>query len=201
MKFNTAAMHNAAQHPIDVDEETFNRVDEEWEEGLRKYEERLKEIDHVLPESVKKFMATVHLHDADFDTWASIGGESGRLQFVIRQQDWGDWKFICVLRYKLPPPDYTATVTGSFKAVEMKINEGPGFYRPTFDPEKFSKVHIPHWLYDEWDHLGTVDGPLGQQEVFSHSFLLSNGAEFNIAFTEFEFLFVPIGEGFVEHGQ
>lgn len=186
MKFNTAAMHNAAQHPIDVDEETFNRVDEEWEEGLRKYEERLKEIDHVLPESVKKFMEKVQLHDADFDTWA--GTDNERLQFVIRQQDWGDWKFICVLRYKLAAW-YTSIVPGS--PISMKINKGPGFYRPAN-----SEAYVPHWMYDEWDHLGTVDG----KEVFSHSFLLSDGREFDIAFTEFEFLFVPIGEGFV-HGQ
>lgn len=202
MKYFTADRYKANQA---IDDDAAAKANDDWEEQLRLYDERLKEIDGKLPESVKLFMKTCCLHDADFDNWACFSLSSPSVvELVIRQRNWGDHKFVCVLRYQIAPPGYVNQVTGDWspRLVDQIVHNHDCWDRPEFKPaKKFDRrndIPSPYWLYDEWDWLGTADGALGKQEVFSHSMLLSNGVEFKIMFSEFEFLFIPIGEGFVE---
>lgn len=207
MRYCTPELHNAHQ-PADTNEdgydqdEDWSRVEKasaEWDRQLELYEARLKEIDDKLPQSVKTFMKTCFLHDAQLpkDNWTfNLLPVPGRVQLVVRQQDWGELKFLCVLRYKIAKPGHIQKLASEFTyGVEQKVHSGPGFYDPvTMPPEHRNSNYVPCWLYDEWDHLGTVDG----EDIFLHSFYLSDGVEFNVLFTEFSFLYVPIGEGFVE---
>lgn len=203
MKYFTADRYHANQT---LDDDLADKLHDEWEEQLRLYDERLKEIDAKLPDSVKLFRKTCHLHDADFDNWAtfSLSPAPSTIQLVIRQRDWGDWKFVCVIRYQIAPPGYVSQVTGDWspRLVDQIVHNHDCWHRPEFNPareiKKRNEIRAPHWLYDEWEWLGTADGVLGKQEIYKHSMLLSNGVEFSIIFNEFEFLFLPIGEGFVE---
>ncbi len=186
MKYFTAERYSRSQ------DEVYDETD--WDAQLAAYDSRLQQIDGDLPQSVKGFMKTCHLHDADFDKWACFAlGHPRRVEFVVRQQNWGDHKYVCVMRYKLAAPGHVATL-GHAATSGQTIHEGAGFYRPEFASANQRPDYVAHWLYDEWDYLGEVGG----NKIFRHSILLSNGVEFDFIFSEFSFLFVPVGEGFVE---
>lgn len=188
MKYFTAERYSAFQ-------DIANDWEDSWEEQCHIYEERLKEI--PLPESVRLFMNTCFLHDADFDNWFTHSEYNPVLQLVIRQRDWGDHKFVAILRFKMAPPGYASQVQkGNLlekqETFRQKFHKGAGF-----------SPGNPAWLYDEWDYLGkALDERSGKEiDIFSLSFLLSNGVEMEIIFTEFEFLYIPLGENFVESSR
>jgi hypothetical protein len=198
MKYFTADRYNNGQS-IDDD-----AADKDWEEQLRLYGERLKEIDNKLPESVKQFMKTCCLHDADIDQCMDFGiGLSAprRLQLVIRQRDQGDHKFVCVLRYKMALPGHLANLQGYQDYQDLVDTEN--HRHPCFMTQEQYLLwrqarHAPAvnsvWLYDEFDYLGTVVG----NDIFTHNILFSCGLELKIVFSEFHFMFLPIGDGFIE---
>lgn len=166
----------------------WEKIEKEWEDALEKYEARLKEIDDKLPDSVKKFMEKCHLHDATVpdENWNFNIGFTGprTLQLVIHQKDWGP-EYFCILRYKIAHPGHVTTLLGEHvSGVEQKVHKGPGF----------GSAVKNYWLYDEWDHVGECHGT----NVFRHSFYMTNGVEFDIHFTDFSFVYIPVGEGLVE---
>jgi hypothetical protein len=163
-----------------------------WEAQINLYGARLAEIVAHLPESVRLFQDTCHLHDAAFEKWNSllfsIEPENRRLQFVVRCGDVGNLAFLCLLRYELAPPGYIERLLGSYRLpVDCVIHELPCFRR-----------NKSYWLYDEWDFLGEADGALGRKSVCSHDFLLSDGREITVYFTDFEFIYAPLDKGVVQ---
>jgi hypothetical protein len=201
MKYFTADRYKAFQSR---DDDVAEAADQDWEEQIRLYTARLEEIDGKLPNSVKLFMKTCHLHDACFDNWASFGVIlPQKAQVVIRQKSWGN--FVCILRYKIAPPGYAAQVAPNnlgygMDTIGFKYNNQDCFDRPEFHPASDSG-RPSDWLYDEWEFLGTAEGVLGNMDIFSHSILLSSGTEITIVFSEFEFMYIPVGEGFVESSK
>lgn len=189
LKYFTAERYLAGQAR---DDEASKAAWDDWEAQIGLYEARLEEIDVHLPESVKLFRKTCHLHDAAFEKWNSllfsIEPENRRLQLAVRQGNWGDLKFLCLLRYELAPPGYIERLAGSYQLpVDCVVHDMPCLHQGKSD-----------WLYDEWGFLGEADGALGLKSVFSHAFLLSDGREITIYFTDFAFIYAPLGQGVIQ---
>lgn len=174
MKFLTAQRIN--QFRIEEDHE------DDWDKQLELYEARLGEIKEELPESVNKFLGTISggLHDADMDMWCDVWpfdrSHIAQLspipfQMVIRQRDWGNWKFLCILRYKTLFID---------KIHHKAIDDSP----------KDVKNFTPTWLYDEFDVVNSEHTESGK--AFTHSIIFSNGIELSINFAEFQFMYIPL---------
>jgi hypothetical protein len=151
LKYATAEMYQKFQ---DSDFE----INDQWEINCSKYEARLKELESRFPVSVNKFLDEVCLHDAEMYVYH-------RGRFAILQQNWGDNRFVCLLKYELAP-----------SLIKCEIHSGPGF----------SSGSQAIWLYDEFDL---------QNGEFQHSILLSTGLEMEINFTSFSWLSVPLPEG------
>jgi hypothetical protein len=170
LKYMTADLVNRMQYE---DEEAVRQVDEEWEANLALYDKRLEEIKPRLPESVRKFLDLMCLHDADWVASSSMSvgkaplmpelAAGDTLILAIVQRDWGDDKYACNLGYRV-------------ESVSVRDNEGPGF----------NPAGPVIWLYDEFD--------IDDEGKYVHNVLFSSGLELEIKFQEMHWFKAPITE-------
>jgi hypothetical protein len=99
------------------------RALEEWEERLAAYEARLKRIKAKLPQSVRRYLATCRLHDAEFIGAGHVQGARSKLVMLVHQGD-----RLISLEYELAGRVDTSVVL----------------------PEKF-RSSKPLWMYDEFE--------------------------------------------------
>ena len=189
MKYCTAELYSQQQlvgdEFDDAESDRITTASEAWDKSLAAYEKRLAEIRADLPESVRQFLEVGLLHDADFECWNASCLERAfprRLQFVVRQNNWGPDKYLYVLRYKLVPPDPFAEEYQP--QTKWALHKLPGFVNP-------EPPYNPQWMYDEFDVVAPG--------VYEHNVLMSDGVELNIRFSEFSFIRVPVGENVIEH--
>lgn len=175
MKFYTADFYNKMQMPLETpieQVEEMHRLEEKLEED---YKKRIEDIWQQLPPACQYYLDNIHLHDAVFDSNQDIvvSPTPGKLQLVVKQDDWGP-EFLCVLRYTLAP-------AGKYEPVlKVDYHTGAGF----------DGCELNLWLCDEMDMI--------EPGVFEHHILLSNGVELQIKFTDFHFIKVPLGKETVE---
>lgn len=106
------------------DDDVLDAVDAEWEAARRRYRERLSIVRSKFPESVRRHIEKLSLHDAEV---LSLARENGH--------------FVCVLLLDAPRRQtviLTYTLAGDASIDKSAI------------PAGFCTPHV-RWLYDEWD--------------------------------------------------
>jgi hypothetical protein len=155
------------QYQVDPTDETAHK----WDAACTRYRERMAALSQRFPPGVIKFLDWGSLHDATVDKWTFPEGTvHNKLQLVLQQENWGDYKYTAILRYDLAQ-------TGRIdRPALVQVRQ----------PEPKPAGYKTDWLYDEFDELSEPDNH--GRSVFSHRVLLSSGAEFEILFTDFSFL-------------
>jgi hypothetical protein len=122
MKYFTPEHYSRGNSP---NEEDLHGIEDEWENALRRYRRRLKQIKSFLPEGVRRFKDEhVCLHDAEV---LGMGRQEGQFVFLLKTE---------------PPARKPAVLTFTLEDEPVvQVYTGPGFHpgKPVY------------WLYEEWN--------------------------------------------------
>jgi hypothetical protein len=139
------------------DKQTFLADYDAWERALAAYGRHFEQIRDRLPAALRRFGEEESLHDAMvLECWQG----DGHLWMLLRREPPHEGRVL--LAYSLTDP-------------------------PALDPAAFPPEHRSEhavWMYDEIA-LEEPSATNGQDRVFRHSILLSNGWEVTVRFTAF----------------
>lgn len=161
MRFMTANLVNRTNNEAEDNE----KVAEEWEANLVKYEAWLNDNETKLPTAAQKFLNLMCLHDAYLVEWPNARNDT--LRIATRTVFNSDDKTMMV--------GMTYTLDGDL-AVSAEKHEGPGFG----DSADY------YWLYDEFD--------IDDEGKFVHHILFSNGFELHVKFSQFAWFRASVEE-------
>lgn len=136
-------------------ERALNAVHAEWDRAIDLYRARLRELEGILPRSVRRLVKEFALHDAAI--LAMERGPRATLTITLRLD---------------PPQPFLLVLTYSLLG-DPEINRSAL-------PAEFRSL-TPLWLYDELDSGGTIP-PSSGRTIYTHDILLSNGWEVKIQF-------------------
>jgi hypothetical protein len=122
MKYFTPEYYSRSNTP---NQEELHGIEDEWEDALRRYRRRIKQIKSALPEGVRRFKdAHICLHDAEV---LGMGRQDDRFVFLVETE---------------PPARKPGVLTFTLEgAPDITDHSGYGF-RPG---------KPVYWLYEEWN--------------------------------------------------
>ena len=161
MKYITPALIERMNDPsIKV----IMRALEEWEKRLAAYERYLKRIWRRLPPSVRRYLDTCRLHDAEFAGAVQIGPGRPKKATSRQRSDGPLGKLLLLARE-------------GTRLVSLRYDLAARLDTKLVLPEKF-RSSKPLWMYDEFE--------LGRGGVIEHHILISSGEELTVRFRKFE---------------
>ncbi len=152
------------------DDDEVDRVEDEWEEVIKRYRRHYKSIEAKLPPELRKFHKEQCLHDAEVDGPAMVQPFS--LPGCPR------YAMIAARQINTLIPEFLNTVAVLF----YEVTEDPMIEKPV-DARVFHGPQ-PYWLYEEEDIV--------EPGLFCQEILVSDGRVIKIQFRDFHYSIVPL---------
>ena len=169
MKYFTPELFVRGNSP---DPGEVDRVEEEWEEAIKRYDRHYKKIERHFPAEFQRFNKEQCLHDANFD---------GPVMVQPFALPWSPrYAMIACRQINTLVPEFLNTIA----ILSYEVTEEPVIAKP-IDAPVFLGAQ-PIWLYEEED---VIKPGLYEQEI-----LVSDGRVIKIRFRDFHYSIVPLKE-------